>query len=167
MSLKAEKTHRVGIMQPYFFPYLGYFATIAHSKKWLVFDTPQYSKRSWINRNRVLHPSSGWQYVTVPVQKASLKTPINQIRIRNPINSCSKILRQLEHYKKSAPFFKSTMELIENIFNSFEGEFLDELNILAIEKVCQHLGIKFNYSRCSDYQVDIKNNPLESYREIF
>ena len=48
---------RLGIMQPYFFPYLGHFALIANVDAWIVFDVTQYTPRTWINRNRVLHPS--------------------------------------------------------------------------------------------------------------
>lgn len=48
-------------MQPYFFPYLGRFSLIAECDEWIVFDTSQYTKRNWINRNRVLHPAAGWQ----------------------------------------------------------------------------------------------------------
>ena len=47
---------KLGIMQPYFFPYLGHFALIAAVDEWVVFDIPQYTRKSWINRNRVLHP---------------------------------------------------------------------------------------------------------------
>ena len=73
-----------GIMQPYFFPYIGYFSLIKATNKWIVFDTPQYANRSWMNRNRVIHPSGeGWIYLTVPVRKHALRTPLNKIEINN------------------------------------------------------------------------------------
>ena len=50
---------KLGIMQPYFFPYIGYFSLIANTDLWVVFDTPQYTRKSWMNRNRILHPR-GW-----------------------------------------------------------------------------------------------------------
>ncbi len=55
---------RLGIMQPYFFPYLGHFGLIAACDRWVVFDTCQYTPRSWMNRNRVLHPAEGWTWAT-------------------------------------------------------------------------------------------------------
>jgi len=54
---------RLGIMQPYFFPYLGHFSLISSVDKWIVFDVTQYTPKTWMNRNRILHPKTGWQYV--------------------------------------------------------------------------------------------------------
>ncbi|MBK7111860.1 MAG: WbqC family protein [Flavobacteriales bacterium] len=62
---------RVGIMQPYFFPYLGYFGLIANTDRWIVFDPVQYIRKGWVNRNRVLKPGGGWKYVSIPVAKHS------------------------------------------------------------------------------------------------
>lgn len=50
---------RLAIMQPYFFPYLGHFSLIAASDAWIVFDVRQYTPRTWMNRNRILHPTGG------------------------------------------------------------------------------------------------------------
>ena len=69
----------IGNMQPYFFPYLGYFDLINRCDKWIVFDTPQYIKQGWVNRNRVLHPAEGWAYFGVPVKKHEYNTPICRI----------------------------------------------------------------------------------------
>ena len=44
---------KVGIMQPYFFPYIGYFQLIANTDQFIFFDIVQYNKRSWMNRNRI------------------------------------------------------------------------------------------------------------------
>jgi len=49
----------LGIMQPYFFPYIGYFALMRVTEQWIVFDTPQYIRKGWINRNRVLSKGQG------------------------------------------------------------------------------------------------------------
>ncbi len=51
-------------MQPYFAPALAYFDLIALTDEWVVFDTPAFRKKSWMSRNRILHPSTGWQYIT-------------------------------------------------------------------------------------------------------
>ena len=58
---------RLGMMQPYFFPYLGYYSLIAATDHWVVFDTAQYIRRGWVNRNRVLSTGSdGWKYAENP-----------------------------------------------------------------------------------------------------
>ena len=59
----------LGMMQPYFLPYLGYYALIRATDTWVVFDDTQYIRHGWVDRNRVLHPTEGWQYIKVPVVK--------------------------------------------------------------------------------------------------
>jgi hypothetical protein len=58
-----------------------YFALIERTTRWVVFDTAQYIRRGWVNRNRILHPTRGWQYVTVPLAKMPRETPIREVRI--------------------------------------------------------------------------------------
>jgi hypothetical protein len=95
---------KIGIMQPYFFPYPGYFSLIAQCDKWVVFDIPQYIRHGWVNRNRILHPKDGWQYIVVPVKKHSRNTAICDIHISGNTNWSERILHQTGHYKKHAPF---------------------------------------------------------------
>ncbi|HZE89534.1 MAG TPA: WbqC family protein, partial [Verrucomicrobiae bacterium] len=103
---------RVGIMQPYFFPYLGYFDLIGHTDAWVVFDTPQYIRHGWVNRNRVLHPSRGWQYVIAPVRKHDRAASIRDVEVSAAPDWRRRLLAQLEHYRKRAPYFRETMELV-------------------------------------------------------
>ncbi|HOC37490.1 MAG TPA: WbqC family protein, partial [Tenuifilaceae bacterium] len=50
-------------MQPYFFPYIGYFSLIKHTDEFILLDTVQFIRHGWIERNRILKPSDGWQYI--------------------------------------------------------------------------------------------------------
>ena len=50
---------RLGIMHPFFFPYLGHFALIAAVDQWIVFDVTQYTPKTWMNRNPILQPDTG------------------------------------------------------------------------------------------------------------
>ena len=68
-------------MQPYFFPYIGYFSLINYVDKLVVFDTAQYIKQGWMNRNRILQPNKAWQYIIVPVKKHKHDTAIKDIKI--------------------------------------------------------------------------------------
>ena len=96
---------KLGIMQPYLFPYLGYFDLIHCTDRWIVFDTAQYIRHGWINRNRILHPTSGWQYFIIPVKKQSRNTPICDIQVSDNPGWRARVLGQLEHYRKRAPYF--------------------------------------------------------------
>src|ERR1700752_1667989 len=103
---------RLGLMQPYFFPYLGYFDLINCSDRWIVFDTVQYIRRGWMNRNRILHPEKGWQYINVPIKRTSRDIPIFEAETTEPGPWQSRIIGQLNHDRKKAPHDEKTISLI-------------------------------------------------------
>ncbi len=47
---------KIGIMQPYFFPYLGYFSLIKHTERFILLDSVQFIRHGWVERNRILKP---------------------------------------------------------------------------------------------------------------
>ena len=100
---------KLGIMQPYFFPYIGYISLVKHTDEFILFDTVQFIKHGWIERNRILKPTGGWQYISVPLEKHSLSTLIMDTKIRNNDDWKAKILNQLVHYKRRAPYKKETI----------------------------------------------------------
>jgi len=135
---------KLGIMQPYFFPYLGYFDLINYSERWIVFDTVQYIRHGWINRNRILHPAKGWSYIIVPV-KFSRETTINEVQIAEDGKWQKRIMGQLQHYKRRAPYYQAVIDLLEACF-AFKGTLLSEFNTFSLQNICSYLGIPFNYS---------------------
>jgi len=145
---------KIGIMQPYFFPYLGYFDLINRADQWVVFDTPQYIRHSWINRNRILHPKTGWQYIIVPLKKHSKVTPLIEIEIANAGGLQTRILGQIAHYKKKAPFFQQTMSLIKKSLEN-PSPYLTQFNVHILEMICNYLQISFNYIYFSQFNKPI------------
>lgn len=141
---------KLGIMQPYFFPYIGYFALIANTDKWVVFDITQYTPKTWMNRNRILHPNEGWQYVTVPLSNSSINIKISEAKILEKEKTLKKILGQIEHYRKKAPYFSKVKEIIEKTFSDTKTDYLVELNINSLKYVCEYLGLNFNYIIASE-----------------
>ncbi|SRR5258706_6686910 len=144
---------RLGIMQPYFFPYLGYFDLINYSERWIVFDDAQYIRHGWINRNRILHPTDGWSYIIVPV-KYSRNTHIRDVTIIEDGKWRKRILGQLQNYKKKAPYYHKVIGLIEECFD-FDCDSISKLNIFALERVCSYLGINFDYSFFSEMRLEL------------
>jgi hypothetical protein len=128
-------------MQPYFLPYLGYFDLLNLTDTWIVFDTPQYRKHSWVNRNRILRAGSGWQYILVPTKQHPHDIPINQKEILPGMDWRGLILRQLEHYKKDAPYYKEVVSFLEEGLSGLGG-YLADVNITLFRKVAQYLGIE-------------------------
>jgi WbqC-like protein family len=140
---------KLAIMQPYFFPYLGHFALISHCEKWVVFDITQYTPKSWMSRNRVLHPRKGWNYVSVPLANASISIKTAQAEILSFAELAPSLLGKLSHYRKRAPFYAPVERLIEEIF-SMPTDSLVALNVRALDAVCRYLGIRFNHALASE-----------------
>lgn len=146
---------KLGIMQPYFFPYLGYFDLINRTDKWVVFDIVQYQNKSWMSRNRVHHPNNGWQYISAPVEKHSRSTLIKDIHIKDAEDIKKKLIGQLEHYKNRAPYYENVCQIIMNVFDSAQGGSLIDLNIKTILAICDYLDIAIDYSICSEMDLEI------------
>lgn len=143
----------LGIMQPYFFPYLGHFALIAACDNWIVFDTSQYTRKSWMNRNRILHPKQGWQYISVPVANASLGIATSEILVKDLTTCREELLGKLSHYRKNAPYYKNVINLVQECFSTLADQRLVTLNTQALKLVTAYLGIPFRYQICSELEL--------------
>jgi hypothetical protein len=150
---------KLGIMQPYFFPYLGYFDLIERTDRWVAFDVVKFTAKTWMTRNRVLHPTSGWQYINVPVGKMPSGTPIRDIRIRDKSAALTRILGQLEHYRRHAPYYTKVVDLVQTTFTATESDRLVDLNVQSQAQTCAYLGIPFDWSVCSE--MDLCLNGIE------
>lgn len=149
---------RLGIMQPYFFPYLGHFALIAHTERWVVFDVSQYTPRSWMNRNRVLHPRMGWTYIQAPLQQSSISLRTWQARVDQPQQVRRSLLGKLSHYRHRAPYYKQALALIDETFERLGDEdSLVQLDVCALTAVCAYLGLPFDGLICSRLGLNLEN----------
>lgn len=140
---------RLGIMQPYFFPNLGHFALIAATDEWVVFDVTQYARKSWINRNRILHPTKGWQYISVPLATSSTQMKIHEARVADCATFHQSLLGSLSHYGRRAPHYKAVLNIVNQAFESVTDNSLTALNVSALTAVCAYLNIPFRHRICS------------------
>lgn len=145
-------------MQPYFFPYFDYFALINYTDKWIIFDLVQYIRHGWVNRNRILHPKNSWQHINVPIKKHSRSSLIKDILISDSIDWKGRIIRQLNHYKKCAPYYNDVIKLLNECFK-YKSSSLSKLNEHILVHVCQRLNISFDYSVFSEMELMI--DPVE------
>jgi len=145
---------KLAIMQPYFFPYLGYYSLIKHSDKFILFDVVQFIRHGWIERNRILKPAEGWQYIAVPLEKKGMTTAISDVKIRNSEDWKSRLIRQLEHYKKRAPFYKDTLAVVESSLG-LKTDSIVELNANILTKTCAYLGMRLDLSIYSEMNLAI------------
>ncbi len=133
---------KLSIMQPYFFPYVGYYSLIKKTDEFIIFDTVQFIRHGWIERNRILKPNEGWQYIQVPLVKNKREVLINELEIRNSEPWRDKLKAQLHHYKKRAPYYSDCMDVIDSCI-ALQTDSIVELNEKILKVTCQYFDIKF------------------------
>ncbi len=125
-------------MQPYFFPYIGYFQLISLVDTFVIYDDVNFIKRSWINRNKLLIHGKA-NLVTVPVSKVSQHKLISQIKIVNT-NWDRKLKKTIQMNYRRSPFFNTVYPLIEDCL-AFETDRISVFNVNAIGNICAYLDI--------------------------
>jgi hypothetical protein len=130
----------VSIMQPYFFPYLGYFQLLQASDAFVAYDTAQYSRGGWINRNRILG-ADGPAWFTLPVAHDDITLPIGQRHYADPAGDArQRLWRKLDNQYRRAPRYRAAMDVLEPLLLNRETN-VAAYNLHALRGLCAHLGI--------------------------
>lgn len=145
---------KLGMMQPYFFPYLGYFNLIKQTDFFILSDNVQYIRHGWIERNRILKQNDGWMYIRVPLLSHPYNASIKDIKIDNRTNWQETILKNLLHYKKKSPYYKETVEIVKNVLDT-NTESICDLNYKSLYEVCKYLDINFDCKFFTEVNPDI------------
>ena len=131
----------LAIMQPYFFPYLGYFQLLNYVDEFVIYDDVQYMKGGWVNRNRILQDGKP-AFITIPVKKGNLQDTISEkeISIISRSRFIRKMLMRIESCYRTALYFDNVFPIItstlQNDLSSLTA-FLEN----SIRATSLHLGI--------------------------
>jgi len=129
---------KLAIMQPYFFPYIGYFQLISAVDKFVFYDDVNYVKSGWINRNKILIDSEG-KYWTLNLKGASSFKNINEIVIGNNAN---KLLKTIKSNYSKAPYFHQISQLVEDVFSEItSNSLISEIAAKSVMIVSEFLGL--------------------------
>ncbi|WP_353085172.1 WbqC family protein [Flavobacterium sp.] len=153
---------KVAIMQPYFFPYIGYFQLVAAVDKFVIYDDVNFIKGGWINRNKLLINKKSSLF-TVPLNKSSSYTLINETKINLKFYNIWKVkfLRSLEQSYKKAPYFTEVYNLIKNVLEINENDLISELAVNSIKNVIDYLQLDTEICETSENY----NNKTKSGQE--
>lgn len=144
---------KVGIMQPYFFPYIGYFQLMNAVDTFVVYDNIEFTKKGWINRNRILVNGLD-AYITLPLKKDSDFLHVKQRYLAESWDTDKKKMlnRIIESYRK-APHFKETFEVIESCI-LYNDNNLFNFIFHSLNKVSNYLGIQTKLLVSSTIDID-------------
>lgn len=131
---------KLGIMQPYFFPYIGYWQLLNAVDRYVIYDDVNYIKGGWVNRNRILVNGNA-QYFNLPCLGLSVNKLINENTTNTDNHEIEKQLRKLRETYQKAPQFKAVFPMVEGIMCSGIGN-LAEYLINLTQCICRYLDIQ-------------------------
>lgn len=130
----------IGILQPGYLPWLGFFEQLTSSDIFVIYDDVQYDKHGWRNRNRI-KTVSGVQWLTVPVQVNFRQHPlITDIQINHRENWQKKHFLSIKQNYSKAPFFQTYIDLFAAAYDR-DWEYLIDLDMYFIFELSKCLGI--------------------------
>lgn len=132
----------IGVMQPYFFPYIGYFQCIHACSEFVICDQIQYSKDGWIDRNRLYgNTPEGSVYIRPQIQKpSSSSSNIDLVMINDGAPWRKKLIKTIKHTYKYAAHSQEMIPFIIDLIEH-ESTSLSSFNNNLIAKICKILSI--------------------------
>ena len=143
---------KIAIMQPYLFPYIGYWQLINAVDIFVILDDVNYINKGFINRNFLLINNQKFKF-TLELKSASQNKLIKDINIGN---NSEKILKTILFAYRKSPYFENAYDIVKESLEGINGSNLSDILFNSISKVNSYLGIKTKLSRSSD--IIPKNN---------
>ena len=144
---------KIAIMQPYFFPYIGYFQLINAVDEFVIYDNIEFTKKGWINRNRILvNDTDG--VISIPLKKDSDYLHVCDRFLADTweIDRKKMLNRITESYRK-APYFKDTYEVVEKCV-LYKDRNLFKFILNSVQTVMQYLKIDTKLVVSSSVPID-------------
>ncbi len=142
----------IAIMQPYIFPYIGYFQLVNEVDRFIFYNDVNFIKKGWIHRNRLLLNGSDFLF-TIPCAEVSQNKRICDIKVAFDQKEKSKLLATIRQAYKGAPFFEEIYPLVEGIILK-EVAFIDELAVHSVKEISNFLGLSTAFGTSKDQYGD-------------
>lgn len=131
----------IGILQPGYLPWLGFFEQMYRSDVFVIYDDVQYDKNGWRNRNRI-KTAAGTQWLTVPVLHKYEERPlVCEVKIDNKTDWRKKHFVSIKQNYAKAAYFKKYIGLFEEAY-AREWEYLIDIDMYFIEKLAEALHLE-------------------------
>lgn len=142
---------KLAIMQPYFLPYIGYWQLIAAVDTFVIYDNIKYTKKGWINRNRLLRDG---EPVTFSLPIAAGPDSLDVVeRELAPSLDRRKLLAQFQGAYAKAPYFAEVLPLLREIIEYPEQNLYRYVRH-SVDRLCSHLGLQTRIVVSSDVPID-------------
>lgn len=140
-------------MQPYLFPYIGYWQLINAVDVFVIYDNIQFSKRGWFHRNNILLNGEK-KLFTIPLKKDSDYLNVVDRYLANDVErQIKKTVTQIENSYKKAPYFKEAFPLVKDIFQNQEKNLFKYI-FASVLKICEYFNINTQFIVSSEVAID-------------
>ncbi|WP_236974807.1 WbqC family protein [Membranihabitans maritimus] len=139
---------RIAVMQPYIFPYIGYFQLINSVDKFVFYDDVDFIKQGWVNRNNILVNGQKFQF-TIPVKNISSNNSIANTQIDWSSKLLKKFIKTLKQSYKKAPYYERTMEIVEQSFDQ-KPDTISNLCANSTNLISEFLELKTKFELSSE-----------------
>ena len=139
----------VAIMQPYFFPYAGYFRLFAASDLFVIYDCVQFPRRGWVHRNKLIDAAGEARWLTLPLEKAPQSVLIRDLRF--PPNAGELLAERLQPFALAAAATPATEHVLAALAD-VRGTPLDYIERL-LEITVAYCGLPWRVVRSSTLDV--------------
>jgi hypothetical protein len=152
----------VAIMQPYFFPYAGYFRLFAASDLFVIYDCVQFPRRGWVHRNRLIDAAGIERWLTLPLKKAPQSGLIRDLRF--PPDAGERLAERLRPFPLGARCPESIAPLL-GALTDIRGTPLDHIErLLQLTVAC--CGLRWRVIRSSTLNVPAEFRGQDRILEI-
>lgn len=141
-------TKTVAVMQPYFFPYIGYWQLIHAVDRFVIYDDVNYIKKGWINRNRLLINGKP-AYITAPLHQASQFKRICDTALQPSSIWRDKLVRKIAITYRKSPCFSEVFPIIESLIRH-ETDGLADYLAHQLQTLAAFMGIKTEFVSSED-----------------
>ena len=152
---------KVGVMQPYFFPYIGYWQLMNAVDRYVIYNDVNFIKGGWINRNRILSGGEP-KFFNVPMLGASPNKLISEVKVNLNPKELERNLSILYNCYRKAPYYKQAMEPIRAALSCGKENLADYL-AETIFQVASYLDIRTEFIISSDIP---KDNSLKGEEKV-
>ena len=139
----------IAIMQPYFFPYIGYWQLIHAADVFVVYDDGRFIERGWIGRNRILGQDGKPKFINTDIIDGSANHLINELKRQICVPRAKHTVRNLHAVYHKAPHFAEAMSIIEPILLDEEPDLVRYLT-MQLKTVAAYLGIETEFHLSSE-----------------
>ncbi len=142
----------LGMMQPYFFPYLGYWQLMNMVDEYIIYDDVNYIKKGWINRNRIKINETP-TYMGISIRKASQNKLINELEIAMKKEDRESLIRKVKCAYLKAPYAKNVLKLFEDVLFC-EKTNLAEFLAYTNRRTAEYMGITTRILSATEMKLD-------------